>query len=451
MGGYTFLLVDDEETARSSISRFFAKKGHVILEADSVARAQSVLRSAKPDAAILDYQLPDGDGLELLRALRGIDSTIPVVMLTGHGSIELAVRAIKEGAEQFLTKPVELPALLIVAERLVEHRRNRQSVLAVRARESRDTVDPFLGDSPAIKRLADQAGRIAARATTVLLQGPSGSGKGVLAAWLHRNGPRREETFVDLNCAGLARDLLESELFGHEKGAFTGAVSSKTGLLEVAHRGTLFLDEIGDTELAVQSKLLKVLEEQRFRRLGDTRDRQVDVRLIAATHRDLKEHTRNGHFREDLYFRISAIPLFVPPLRDRGGDVIVLARAMLRRIRSEVGIAGGDLSAEVERLLLNYDWPGNIRELHNVMERAVLLGPSGEVTVDVLSEVLAPRSSASRDASLKLVEAEKSHIEAALEQHTGDVAATAAALGLSRSALYQKIKKHEIETRRHRR
>ncbi len=451
MADYTFLLVEDEETVRSSISRFLAKEGHKVLEARSVAEAQAMLHRSRPDAAILDYKLPDGDGLELLRALKSIDSTIPSVLLTGHGSIELAVRAIKEGAEQFLTKPVELPALLVVAERLIEHRRNRQSALAVKSRESREAVDPFLGDSSAIRRLAEQAEKVAATSSTVLLQGPSGAGKGVLAAWLHRNGPRREEAFVDLSCAGLSHDLLQSELFGHEKGAFTGAVSSKVGLLEVAHRGTLFLDEIGDAELQVQPKLLKVLEEQRFRRLGEVRDRQVDVRLIAATHHDLKEQTRTGRFREDLFYRISAIPLFVPALRDRDGDVIVLARTLLRRIRSELGIPGGDISGPVERLLRNYDWPGNIRELRNVLERAVLLGPSGEVTVDVLSEVLAPRSSAAHDGAARtLDEAERSHIEAVLQEHAGDVRAAAAVLGLSRSALYQKIKKHSITIPQHR-
>jgi DNA-binding NtrC family response regulator len=444
MPSYTFLLVDDEETARSSIQRFFVREGHKVLEAKSVADAQVMLQRARPDAAILDYKLPDGDGLELLRALKSIDSTIPSLFLTAHGSIELAVRAIKEGAEQFLTKPVELPALLVVAERLIEHRRNRQSALAVKSRESREAVDPFMGDSPAIRRLADQAEKVAATNSTVLLQGPSGVGKGVLAAWLHRNGPRREEAFVDLSCAALSHDLLESELFGHEKGAFTGAASAKLGLLEVAHRGTLFLDEIGDAELPVQPKLLKVLEEQRFRRLGEVRDRQVDVRLITATHHDLKERTRRGLFREDLFYRVSAIPIFLPALRDRGDDVIVLARTLLPRIRSELGIAGGNVPAAVEPLLRSYDWPGNIRELRNVIERAVLLGPSGEVTAEVLSEVLAPRSPTARAAGRTLEQAERSHIEAELADQAGDVSRTAAVLGLSRSALYQKIKKHRI-------
>jgi DNA-binding NtrC family response regulator len=435
MPSYTFLLADDEETARLSIQRFLIREGHKVLEAKSVAEAQVMLQRARPDAAILDYKLPDGDGLELLRAS---------LLLTAHGSIELAVRAIKEGAEQFLTKPVDLPALLVVAERLIEHRRNRQSALAVKSRESREALEPFIGDSPAIRRLADQAEKVAATNSTVLLQGPSGVGKGVLAAWLHRNGPRREEAFVDLSCAALSHDLLESELFGHEKGAFTGAASAKIGLLEVAHRGTLFLDEIGDAELPVQPKLLKVLEEQRFRRLGEVRDRQVDVRLIAATHHDLKERTRSGLFREDLFYRVSAIPIFLPALRDRSDDVILLARTLLPRIRSELGIAGGDVPAAVEPLLRSYDWPGNIRELRNVMERAVLLGPSGEVTAAVLSEVLAPRSPAARAAGRTLEEAERSHIEAELADHAGDVSLTAAVLGLSRSALYQKIKKHRI-------
>ena len=241
------------------------------------------------------------------------------MLLTGHGTIDLAVKAIKEGAEQFLTKPVELPALLVVLERALETRRMRQVSLARQVR-----AGPPGRSIPSSARARSSASwprrpaRVAPSPLPVLIQGETGTGKGVLARWLHQNGPRADEPFVDLNCAGLSRELLETELFGHEKGAFTGAVAAKPGLLEMAHRGTLFLDEIGDVDLQVQAKLLKVVEDLRFRRLGDVRDRQVDVRLVAATHRDLGRLVQEQKFREDLYYRISALPLVMPPLRERG-------------------------------------------------------------------------------------------------------------------------------------
>src|SRR4030095_6145073 len=233
------------------------------------------------------------------------DSGTPLLVLTAHGSIDLAVRAIKEGAEQFLTKPLELPALQVILQRLIQKQRNHQNQLASKSRQVRQAIDPFIGVSPAIHTLAEQAKRVLMTESPVLILGETGSGKGVLARWLHENSPRADEAFVDLNCAGLSRELLENELFGHEKGAFTSATTSKQGLFEVAHRGTIFLDEIGDVDLQIQPKLLKVLEEQRFRRVGDVRDRQVDVRLIAATHQDLSDLVRQKRFRDDLYFRVS--------------------------------------------------------------------------------------------------------------------------------------------------
>jgi DNA-binding NtrC family response regulator len=445
MSSQTFLIVEDEALIRASICAFFKKRGYRVAEATGVAEAQRVFSEARPDAAVLDYQLPDGDGLVLMKALKALDASLPVVILTAHGSIDLAVRAIKEGAEQFLTKPVELPALLLILERLIEHRRNRQTRLAGRHREARQAIDPFAGESAVMRRLAEQAQRVASSSTSVLIQGESGTGKGLLASWLHRNGPRAEEAFVDLNCAGLSRDLLESELFGYQKGAFTGAVADKPGLLEIAHRGTLFLDEIGDADLQVQPKLLKVLEEQSFRRLGDLRDRQVDARLIAASHHDLRQMVHEHRFRDDLFYRISAIPLFVPPLRERGNDVIVLARLLLARVASELGCHGVRLSDEAERALLAYRWPGNVRELRNALERAVLLGDRTVVRASDFAEVVAPaHASAAPHARVSLNEAERQHIEHVLSAEKGDVRRAAATLGLSRSALYQKLKKHRI-------
>jgi DNA-binding NtrC family response regulator len=443
------LLVDDEENVRLPLRRFLAGKGFHVIEADSLASVREALRPHSPDAAVVDFSLPDGDGLDVLRTLKAQDATLPVVLLTGHGTIDLAVKAIKDGAEQFFTKPVELPALLVVIERALENRRMRQVSLAGKSAQARHAIDPFFGESPAIRKLASEAARVAASPLHVLIRGETGAGKGVLARWLQQNGPRADEAFVDLNCAGLSRELLESELFGHEKGAFTGAVAAKPGLLEIAHRGTLFLDEIGDVDLQVQAKLLKVVEDLRFRRLGDVRDRQVDVRLVAATHRDLPQLVQEGKFREDLYYRISAIPLVVPPLRERGDDVVLLARRLVERISAEMARPGVGLSAAAEKEIAQHAWPGNVRQLRNVLERAVLLGDRTTLEPADLS-VPASRSVTAPDgnASLTLAEAERRHIEAVLRAEKGAVPRAAQVLGLSRSALYERIKKHGLVVRK---
>jgi len=326
------LLIDDEPAVRFGLRDFLETQGFEPHEADSCRQALDVFATVRPDAAVLDFRLSDGDALGLLPRLRELDPDVPVIVLTAHGSIDLAVQAMKEGAEHFLTKPIELPALLLILQRLLAARRARRRQLAGSAREHRAHVDPFLGSSPVIRELERQARKVCAVESPILIQGETGTGKGVLAAWLHRHGPRAEEAFLDLNCAGLSRELLESELFGHEKGAFTGAAARKPGLFELADGGSVFLDEIGDMDPLVQSKLLKVVEEQRFRALGAVRERHVEIRLIAATHADLSELVREGRFRSDLYFRISALPLMVPALRDRGDDVILLANSMLARI-----------------------------------------------------------------------------------------------------------------------
>ena len=333
-------------------------------------------------------------------------------------------------------------------ERALEHRRMRQVSLAGKSAQARQAVDPFFGESDAIRKLADQAARVVSSSVPLLIQGETGTGKGVLARWLHQNGPRADEPFVDLNCAGLSRELLETELFGHEKGAFTGAVAAKSGLLEMAHRGTLFLDEIGDVDLQVQAKLLKVLEDLRFRRLGDVRDRQVDVRLVAATHRDLARLVEEQKFREDLYYRVSAIPLVVPPLRDRGADVVLLARRLVERMSVEMGRPGVRLSVEAEQALLSHPWPGNVRQLRNVLERAILLGDHATLQPGDVHVGRAAAPAAALDRALTLADAERRHIEAILRQEQGTVGRAAAVLGLSRSALYERIKKHGIVVRK---
>jgi len=278
-----------------------------------------------------------------------------------------------------------------------------------------------------------------------LIRGETGSGKGVLARWLHENSLRADEAFVDLNCAGLSRELLETELFGHEKGAFTSATASKQGLFEVAHRGTIFLDEVGDVDLQIQPKLLKVLEEKRFRRVGDVRDRQVDVRLIAATHQDLGQFVREKKFRDDLYFRISTIPLSFPPLRERIEDIPTVAQYLLNKVSVDLGRGELILDEDCIRALQAYSWPGNIRELRNVIERAVLLSDQHCITIKDLhfdghGSVGAPFL----DSRLTLLELEKQHIERVLQEEHGKVEKAAKRLGIPRSSLYQKIKKHQI-------
>jgi DNA-binding NtrC family response regulator len=288
---------------------------------------------------------------------------------------------------------------------------------------------------------------VAASSSPILIEGETGSGKGVLARWLHRCGPRADEPFVDMNCAGLSREFLETELFGHEKGAYTGAVQSKPGLLEVAHRGVTFLDEIGDLDPQVQPKLLKVLEEKRFRRLGEVRDRQVDIQLIAATHQDLAGLTREKRFRSDLYYRISTIPLRMPALRERSEDIPVLARRLLEGFSNDLGRRGLTLSPDAERRLTTYSWPGNVRELRNVLERALLLSGRDMIASEDLrfeGPGAAPTVAASPGAPLTLEDLEKRHIASVLQTLGGRVAEASQRLGIPRSTLYQKIKKYGI-------
>ena len=441
------LIVDDEPAVRFGIRDFLELQGYEIEEAENCQEARHVFSTSRPDIVIADYMLPDGTALDLLPRLKDIDSEIPLLVLTAHGSIDLAVKAIKEGAEQFLTKPIEMSALHVIIRRLLETQRKHHKHLASTSRRVRQAIDPFIGTSAAIRTLAKQAGRFLTTESPILILGETGSGKGVLARWLHENSPRAEEAFVDLNCAGLSRDLLETELFGHEKGAFTSATASKQGLFEVAHRGTIFLDEVGDVDLQIQPKLLKVLEDKRFRRVGDIRDRQVDVRLIAATHQDLNQLVRENKFRDDLYFRISTIPLFFPPLRERIEDIPIVAQYLLDKVSADLGRGQIQLGDDSLKALQSYPWPGNIRELRNVIERAVLLSEGNSIGLRDLNFVgHANAGTPVLDSRLTLLQLEKQHIQRVLEEERGRVEKAASRLGIPRSSLYQKIKKHQIAT-----
>ena len=306
-------------------------------------------------------------------------------------------------------------------------------------------VDPFVGASAAIQQLERQARKVLGAERPILLQGETGAGKGVLARWLHHHGPRADEAFIDLNCASLPRELLESELFGHERGAFTGAVASKLGILELANRGTLLLDEIGDMEVGLQPKLLTALEEQRFRRVGEAKDRQVDVQLIAATHQDLSRLVAQKSFRSDLYYRISTIPLVIPALRDRAEDIPLLARRLLERLAGEIGRPGLDIDRQAEAALQQYAWPGNIRQLRNVLERAMLLSDYDVLRAGDLEFDRTPSPTGTdHGTDLTLEELERQHIARVLRLEGGRVEQAAKRLGVSRSSLYSKIKRFQI-------
>jgi len=369
-----------------------------------------------------------------------MDPTVPVIVLTGYGSIELAVQAVKQGADQFLTKPAELPDVKRALEQALDNRRSRRNRVAVSC-PSGNGLDPFVGSGPAIRTLAAHAQRIANSDCSVLILGETGSGKSVLARWLHQASPRRQNSFVDINCAGFARELLESELFGHEKGAFTGAVGSKPGLFEVAHRGTVFLDEIGDMEEQLQPKLLKVLEERRYRRIGEVTERQIDARFITATHQDLGALVRQKKFRADLYYRINTVVLTVPSLRERADDIPLLAQDIAKRVAAERGRPPVRFDADALEALRSHSFAGNIRELRNLIERAIVLFEDPVLSRRHLQlEASGDLYGADPSSASTLEEMERTWIKRALLDESGHVGRAAARLGISRSSLYQKLK-----------
>jgi DNA-binding NtrC family response regulator len=442
------LIVDDDEMLRGAIRAYLGTKGYSVREASTGKACLQALEMDRPDAVLMDHHLPDTNAMQLLREVHAIDPSVPVIVITGQGTIDLAVRAIKEGAEQFVTKPVELAVLSKMLECVLERGRQKRKQLAGQASNARYKRNPFLGTSAAMRSLEEAVGRFLNSQRTILIEGETGTGKGVLASWMHKNGPRADEPFVDLNCAGLNRELLESELFGHEKGAFTGATTAKPGIMEVAHRGTLFLDEIGDMDPLIQPRLLKVLEEKRFRRVGDVRDRSVDVQLIAATHRDLAALVAEGKFRNDLYFRVNTIQLRIPPLRERVEDIPVLADWFLRHLEADLNRGSLGLADGVMQALQGYSWPGNIREFRNVLERAALLCDGKVIQEkDLIFQLgISPSKAIGVEpgGDLTLEELERRHIALVLQRVNGKVEEAAGKLGIPRSTLYAKIKQYNL-------
>jgi DNA-binding NtrC family response regulator len=379
------LLVEDKNELRAMLRKALERNGHSVDEATDGSAAIQKLRNKRYQMVLTDLKMPGASGLDVLRESKQADCTIPVILLTAFGSVDEAVSAMKEGAFDFIQKPVDLDHLKLLVERATRQQELLRENLILREEfASRYGFPRIVGESPAMRAVSQQLQKVAATQATVLLLGESGTGKELFARAIHHISDRRDQPFIALNCAAIPENLVENELFGHEKGAFTGAGNRKVGKIELAQRGTLFLDEIGELPLASQAKLLRVLEERSFERVGGTQSIGVDVRIVTATNRDLERRIREKLFREDLYFRISAVPITIPALRDRGDDLDILAEHFLEKFCRELGKPPLTLSEEARHRLHEYGWPGNVRELQNAIERAVILAEGCEITHELL-------------------------------------------------------------------
>ncbi len=442
----TMLIVEDDAGLRPALERSFARRGHKVQCATSVSDALQRLRTQRIDLVLLDVQLPDGSGLDVLKSARDLDKEIVVIMMTAFPEVKTAVHAMKEGARDFVVKPFELEELHLTVERALEARELRRKVRRLEhERSSRAEIAEILGESPVVEHLRDQIRKVAVASTPVLVVGETGTGKELVADSVHRLSARGDGPLVKVNCSAFSEQLLESELFGHEKGAFTDAKEARAGLFELAEGGTLFLDEISEMKPGLQAKLLRVVEGQPYRRVGGRREIQTDVRIVAATNRDLPARIRSHEFREDLYFRLKVFQIDTPPLRARGKDVVKLARFFLRRSAAALRKSELRLAAAAEEILLGYAWPGNVRELRNVMERAAILCEDGEVQREHLpGEIQAAAfirhyEKRGGGAMPLLAEIERRYIAHVVASTSGNLSEAARILGIARNTLKAKL------------
>ncbi|MCG6922509.1 MAG: sigma-54 dependent transcriptional regulator [Acidobacteria bacterium] len=452
------LVVEDKESLRTMLRKTLEAHGFSVDEAADAYEARRRLQAARYLVVLTDLKLPAGSGLDVLREAREADPDTPVIVMTAYGTVEEAVKAMKDGASDFLTKPVDTEHLLVLLDRAVDRRRLLTELILLKEEHQRRFGLPqVLGEDPALKEAMLSLQRAAATDTTVLLLGESGTGKELMSRALHQLSPRAKGPFVAINCAAIPENLLENELFGHEKGAYTGASARKVGRAELAHKGTLFLDEIGDLPLALQGKILRLVQERQFERVGGLQTLTVDVRVVAATNQDLRTLVDEKRFREDLYFRLSVFPIEIPPLRRRRRDVLLLAEAFVDRLARELGRRGLTLSEEAKRALGAHSWPGNVRELQNCLERALILcdGSTIEATHLQLDPPMrdGPTLADVVDLSGPLPEvtkrvaarAEEEAIAVALRETDGDRASAASRLGISLSTLNRRLRKSEGE------
>ncbi len=449
----TVLVIDDERSILQSLKGILSDEGYQVSLAENGKVGMEILEHEVPDLVLLDIAMPGMDGIGVLSKIKAIFPFVPVIIMTGHGSIDMAVKAIKMGSYDFLEKPLEMDKLLLTVKNAIDFGNLQRENLLLKQKIEKQHA--FIGNSPVIQILRRQIEQVAPTDAWILIYGENGSGKEVVAHEIHRLSQRRKRPFVEVNCAAIPEELIESELFGHEKGAFTGATSSKRGKFDMANEGTLFLDEIGDMSLKTQAKILRILEEQRFERVGGNKTIQVNVRVIAATNKNLEEEMKRGTFREDLYFRLNVIPFTVPPLRERGKDILLLAEYFLKEFTENRGKKQKILNDEAKTALMHYPWPGNVRELKNTMERLSIMVPSDVITLqDLPPEMLSRRVEAPADvdeaffASGTIKEAvsqfERSYIIEKLRENEGNISRTAEKIGIARRNLTHKIKSYNI-------
>jgi DNA-binding NtrC family response regulator len=456
MSSFPVLLVEDKDSLRAMLRHALEAQGHMVVEASDEAQAVQQLRQARPAVVLTDLKLPTGDGFGVLRAAKELDPELQVIVMTAYGSIQDAVTAMREGAMDFLAKPVDPDHLLLMVERAIAQRRMLTDYFILKQELAERRGAPrIIGEDAQLRQVSQQLHRAAATDATVLLEGESGTGKELFARALHALSPRSEGPFVAINCAAIPDTLLETELFGYEKGAFTGAAARKPGRFELAHRGTLFLDEIGDLPLALQAKILRALEEKRFERVGGTQSLHVDVRVVAATNRNLKQRVAERQFREDLYFRLSVFPIQIPPLRERSDDVVILARHFVDRFCRDMNKKTLAVAPAAIDELRVYAWPGNVRELQNCIERAVILCDGDTIHPRHLNlsfrQPVAPVATSPWDQidlagtmadALRrtTAEVERRKIEQALRDSAGNRMRAADLLQISYKSLQQKLK-----------
>jgi DNA-binding NtrC family response regulator len=448
------LVVDDEEKILKLISNYLADSGYQVSAAESAAAALDLFRTTIFDLVITDVVLRDSSGLDLLRQLKEIDPGVQVIVITAYASIADAVSAMKAGAFDYVEKPFELEALLLLVQRALETSLIREEIQYLRQREApAEWSERLVGRSPAIQEIKRLIPIVAASKTTVLLQGETGTGKEVVAEAIHQASPQRDRPLIKVNCPAIPKDLLESELFGHVKGAFSGAIASKKGKFELAHGGTIFLDEVGELPWELQAKLLRVLQEKSFERVGGLERIEVDVRVIAATNADLKKKVQSGTFREDLFFRLNVMPIHIPPLRERREDIPDLAAYLLGCIRPRLNKEVEGISGPAMEALKSYHWPGNVRELANVLERAALLCPGRIIGErDLPTEICYPRagdiSSPPRALRQTVDQTRRQYLLSALRQTGWRKKEAARLLGLSPRAFSYYIRKYQLDRER---
>ena len=445
------LVVDDEKDIREALDGVLGDEGYAVVQAESGEEALKVVSENPPDLVLLDIWMPGIDGVETLKEIKAVSPHIPVIMISGHGNIETAVKTTKLGAYDFIEKPLSLEKVVITVEHALMQKRLMEENLALRDKAIGDHL--IIGESAVIMKLKEDIEKAAPANSWALITGENGTGKELVARNIHAYSARSLRSFVAVNCAAIPEELIESELFGHEKGAFTGAVAKKKGKFDMADGGTLFLDEIGDMSMRTQAKVLRILQEQTFERVGGNESITVDVRVIAATNKNITEEIKTGRFREDLYYRLNVIPFHVPPLRERKGDVEIFVEHFISLFAAETGVEPPGVTREAMASLASYRWPGNVRELRNLMERLVIMGGPGDIEASHLPPYIGggeTKIEAPVEIRGSLKEArsdfERDYIIKKLAEFDGNVAKTAEAIGVERSHLYRKVKSYGIKT-----